>query len=67
MKTALPFPSWIAFGQAASIAHLTPERSTSPHLPSVIACPTSARQLPSSELGNPPKLQPQPKSQLQYS
>ena len=29
--------------------------------------PTRARQLPSLEFGNPPKLHPHPKSQLQYS
>src|SRR6267378_1497433 len=48
-------------------AHFTPERSTSPHWPRLMLRPTRARQLPSLELGNPPKLQPQPKSQLQNS
>ena len=40
---------------------------TPPHSPSAMCMPTSARQLPSAELGKPPKLQPQPKSQLQNS
>src|SRR3989304_6150156 len=48
-------------------AHFTPERSTSPHLPRLMLRPTRARQLPSLELGNPPKLHPHPKSQLQNS
>src|SRR6267143_1993767 len=48
-------------------AHFTPERSTVPHLPRLMLRPTKARQLPSLEFGNPPKLQPQPKSQLQNS
>src|SRR6266567_3195783 len=48
-------------------AHFTPDRSTAPHLPVLMLRPTKARQLPSLELGKPPKLQPQPKSQLQNS
>jgi hypothetical protein len=66
-KTALPFPSWMAFGHSTIAAHLTPSSRTCPQLPCAICMPTKARQLPSFELGKPPKLQPQPKSQLQNS
>src|SRR5688572_21541230 len=66
-KAHCPFPSWMALGQSTTAAHFTPDRSTSPQEPLVMWRPTSARQLPSFELGIPPKLQPQPKSQLQYS
>jgi hypothetical protein len=55
----------MAFGQATIAAHFTPERSTLPHEPLSMTIPTKARQLPSFEFGKPPKLQPQPKSQLQ--
>src|SRR5580693_1451510 len=57
----------MAFGQFRIAAHFTPERSTPPHEPLSISTPTKARQLPSFELGKPPKLQPHPKSQLQNS
>jgi hypothetical protein len=57
----------MALGQSRIAAHLIPDRFTSPHKPLSIFMPTNARQLPSFELGNPPKLQPQPKSQLQNS
>src|SRR6516164_7054899 len=48
-------------------AHFTPDRSTAPHLPVLMCRPIKPRQLPSLELGKPPKLQPHPKSQLQNS
>jgi hypothetical protein len=57
----------MAFGQATIAAHFTPEKSTLPHEPLSMSIPTKARQLPSFEFGKPPKLQPQPKSQLQNS
>src|SRR5581483_727853 len=38
-NTALPLPSWIAFGQSTMAAHLTPPRSTSPQRPRAIAMP----------------------------
>src|ERR1700674_2604076 len=57
----------MAFGQSRIAAHFSPERSTLLHEPLLISRPTNARQLPSLEFGNPPKLQPQPKSQLQNS
>src|ERR1700675_1467741 len=57
----------MAFGQSRIAAHFSPERLTLLHEPFLISSPTNARQLPSFELGNPPKLQPQPKSQLQNS
>src|ERR1700688_1290247 len=57
----------MAFGQSKTAAHLIPESFTSPHDPLSMSKPTSARQLPSFELGKPPKLQPHPKSQLQNS
>src|SRR5204863_9374600 len=66
-KAPLRLPSWIAFDQCYTPAQFTPARSTAPHLPPRMWRPTEARQLPSLELGNPPKLQPQPKSQLQNS
>jgi hypothetical protein len=52
----------MAFGQATVAAHFTPERSTLPREPLSMNHP---RGLPSFEFGKPPKLQPQPKSQLQ--
>lgn len=67
MKTAFPLPSWIAFGQSNTAAQVRPERSTSPHFPSLITLPTNALQRPSFELGNPEKLQVQPGAQLQNS
>src|ERR1700739_488818 len=57
----------MAFGQSRIAAHFSPERSTLLHEPLLISRPTNARQLRSREFGNPPKLQPQPKSQLQNS
>jgi hypothetical protein len=57
----------MAFGQFRIAAHFNPDRFTLPHEPFSIFKPTNARQLPSSEFGNPPKLQPHPKSQLQNS
>jgi hypothetical protein len=57
----------MAFGQSRTAAHFNPERSILLHEPLLISKPTNARQLPSFEFGNPPKLQPQPKSQLQNS
>jgi hypothetical protein len=57
----------MAFGQSRIAAHFNPERSMLLHEPLSISRPTKARQLPSFEFGNPPKLQPQPKSQLQNS
>src|ERR1700674_966602 len=56
MNTTLPLPSWIALGQSMAAAHVIPDRSTSPHLPSDITQPTNALQLPSDELGKPEKL-----------
>jgi hypothetical protein len=67
MNTALPPPSWIAFGQSKMLATVMPDRSTSPHRPVWIAHPTRALQLPSEEVGNPEKLQVQPGLQLQNS
>src|SRR5579864_1958591 len=57
----------MAFGQSRIAAHFNPARPTLPQEPLLISMPTNARQLPSFEFGNPPKLQPQPKSQLQNS
>ena len=67
MKAALPLPSWMALGHTKMPAPFTPSSLTSPHRPFVTVKPTSARQLPSFEFGKPPKLHPQPKSQLQNS
>jgi hypothetical protein len=57
----------MAFGHERIAAHFKPERLRPPHEPLSITMPTNARQLPSFEFGKPPKLQPQPKSQLQNS
>src|ERR1700681_1394873 len=57
----------MACGERRIAAPFSPERSTLLHEPLSIPMPTNARQLPSFEFGNPPKLQPQPKSQLQNS
>src|SRR5262249_57650859 len=67
MKAALPLPSWIALGHTKMAAPLTPLRSTVPQRPFVTVKPTRAWQLPSFEFGNPPKLQPHPKSHLPNS
>ena len=67
MKTALPLPSWIALGHSKIAGALHAGEVDVAAAPLVTVKPTSARQLPSFEFGKPPKLQPQPKSQLQNS
>src|SRR3954464_10708008 len=60
MNAHLPLPSWIAFGHFTRAAHFTLSSCTLPHTPDEMCMPTSAWQLPSFELGKPPKLHPHP-------
>src|SRR3989442_5327341 len=66
-KTALPLPSWMAFGQSMMATALISFRVTSPQWPSAMCTPTAALQEPSGDVGNPEKLHVQPGWQLQNS